>query len=222
MRVRRAPANSVDVVLFTADGGRLAVLLVRDEFGHAREQWSLPWNMLAESGTLDESAEQIVLRAVGARAGWLVQAGAFADGTRHPGGAVLSVAFLGVMPQQAEHPAASRWFPVHDLPSVAPRHRAILDAAAAQLRERVGRAPIAFRLLGAAFTLRDLQAMYEMLLGRRLHKASFRRALKAASLVEPADDWRSEGRGRPARLYRYAPASRSGGRGGVRFELPGD
>jgi 8-oxo-dGTP diphosphatase len=222
LRVRSSPANSIDVALFTARDDRLSVLLVHDVPGHAREHWSLPWNVPAESGTLDDSAGQIVLRAAGARAGWLVQAGAFADGTRHPGGAILSVAYLGVMPQRAEPPTAGRWFPVHDLPSVAPRHRAILDASLAQLRERAGRAPIAFRLLGTAFTLSDLQAMYELLLGRRLHKASFRRALKAATLVESTDEWRSEGRGRPARLYRYSPAPRSGGRGGIRFELPGD
>jgi 8-oxo-dGTP diphosphatase len=196
------------------------VLLVRDALGHEREHWSLPWSVPADIGTLVQSAEQIILRTAGVPAGWLVQGGAFADGTRHPGGAILSVAYVGVMPHRAEQPAAGRWFPVHDLPSVAPRHRAIVDAALAQLREHAGRAPIAFGLLGAAFTLSDLQTMYELLLGRHLHKASFRRALKAAALVVPADEWRSEGRGRPARLYRYSPAPRSLGRGGIRFERP--
>jgi hypothetical protein len=104
---------------------------------------------------------------------------------------------------------------------MAPRHRAIIDAALAQLRERMDRAPVAFRLLGATFTLSELQAVYELLLGRRLHKASFRRALQAAFLVEPTDEWQSEGRGRPAQLFRYAPHRRRGGRGGVRFELLG-
>jgi hypothetical protein len=61
--------------------------------------------------------------------------------------------------------------------------------------------------------------MYELLLGKRLHKASFRRALQAAWLVEPTDEWRSEGRGRPAQLYRYAPKKRRKGRRGVRFDL---
>jgi 8-oxo-dGTP diphosphatase len=220
--MRSASGNSIDVVLFRPHGTQLAALLVRDSLRQGPERWSLPWAMASESGTLDYFAEQIVLRAAGARAGWLVQAGAFADGTRHPGGAILSVGYVGVMPQRAGRPADGRWFPARDLPLVAPRHRAILDAALAQVRERVGRSPIAFRLLGATFSLSELQAMYEMLIGRQLHKASFRRALKAAHLVEPTDEWRSEGRGRPAQLYRYSPAPRSGGRGGVRFQPPGD
>jgi hypothetical protein len=82
-------------------------------------------------------------------------------------------------------------------------------------------APIAFRMLPVEFTLSELQQVYELLLGRRLHKASFRRALQGAYLVEPTDSWRSEGRGRPAQLFRYAPRKRRGVRRSVRFELLG-
>ena len=220
--MRGAPSSSIDVVLLTPQGDRLAVLFVRDDPGHGRERWSLPWGTVGRSDTLEHCADQIVLRSAGARATWLVQAGAFADGTRHPGGAELSLAYLGVTPPHGVRPAPGRWFPVGELPPVAPRHRAILDAALGQLRERTDRSPIAFRLLGATFTLSELQTMYELLLGRRLHKASFRRALLAAHLVEATDEWQSEKRGRPAQLYRYSPRPRSGGRGGVRFELQGD
>lgn len=86
------------------------------------------------------------------------------------------------------------------------------------IRARLDQSPIAFRLLPPTFTLSQLQEIYELLLGRRLHKASFRRALHASWLVEPTDEWRSEGRGRPAQLFRYAPRRRRGSRRGVRFE----
>ena len=85
------------------------------------------------------------------------------------------------------------------------------------LRSRLDQGPMAFHLLPATFTLTQLQEIYELLLGRRLHKASFRRSLHAAWLVEPTDEWRSEGRGRPAQLFRYAPKKRRGVRRGVRF-----
>jgi hypothetical protein len=89
------------------------------------------------------------------------------------------------------------------------------------MRARVDQQPIAFRLLPPAFTLSELQSVYELLLGRRLHKASFRRSLHASSLVEATDEWRSEGRGRPAQLFRYAPPRRRRQRRGVRFDLLG-
>jgi hypothetical protein len=87
------------------------------------------------------------------------------------------------------------------------------------IQARLDQAPIAFRLLPAKFTLSELQQMYELLLGKRLHKASFRRALQAAWLVEPTDEWRSEGRGRPAQLYRYSPKKKRRAQRGVRFDF---
>jgi 8-oxo-dGTP diphosphatase len=220
--MRGAPINSVDIVLCTPHGRELAVLLVPDESRRAAERWSLPWTRVAATGTPDLTAARTVLRAAGARAGWLAQAGAFGGTVRHPGGAELSVAYVGVTPARVTAaPRGARWFPAGTLPALAPRHRAIIEAALVQLRERMDRAPVAFRLLGPTFTLSDLQAIYELLLGRKLHKASFRRALQAAFLVVPTDEWRSEGRGRPAQLFRYAPRHRRGGRGGVRFDLLG-
>ncbi|MGH7678727.1 MAG: NrtR DNA-binding winged helix domain-containing protein, partial [Gemmatimonadaceae bacterium] len=110
------------------------------------------------------------------------------------------------------------WVEIDQLPLLAPRHRAVAEAAVNAVRSRIERAPLAFRLLPSSFTLSELQAIYELLLGRSLHKASFRRALQAAFLVEPTDEWRSEGRGRPAQLYRYAPRRRRGTKRGVRFD----
>ena len=100
-----------------------------------------------------------------------------------------------------------------------PRQRAMVDGAVLMLRGRMDQSPVAFRLLPASFTLSELQHMYELLLGKRLHKASFRRALQAAWLVEPTDEWRSEGRGRPAQLFRYAPRKRRPAQRGIRLDL---
>jgi 8-oxo-dGTP diphosphatase len=209
--------NSIDIVLCTPHGRHLAVLLVRDDSKHARERWSLPWSALDESDELETKSAKVMQKVAGARASWLVQAGAFADGKRHPGKAALSVAYVGVTPHRAAAKGA-QWFTLAELPPVAPRHRAIIDAALAQLRERLDRAPVAFRLLPAEFTLSELQEVYELLLGWRLHKASFRRALQAAFLVEPTDEWRTEGRGRPAQLFRYSPRKSRNRKAGVRFE----
>jgi 8-oxo-dGTP diphosphatase len=111
------------------------------------------------------------------------------------------------------------WFPLADVPQLAPRQRVVLDSAVTTIRGRMDQSPVAFRLLPQMFTLTELQQMYELLLGKRLHKASFRRALQAAWLVEPSDEWRSEGRGRPAQLYKYAPRKRRPAQRGIRLDL---
>lgn len=223
-RAGRSAAVSLDIVLCTPHGRHLAVLLARAPSGD-RERWTLPWapwRGAANDSGIDESAEQCAAAAIGLRPAWMTQFGAFGDAKRHPGQAVLSVGYAAVTPaRERDLPLGAEWFPVTALPAVAPRHKAMIDTAVAALRDRMDAAPIAFRLLPTTFTLTDLQEVYELLLGRRVHKASFRRSLQGAYLVEPTDEWRSEGRGRPAQLFRYAPRKRRSGRRGVRFELLG-
>jgi 8-oxo-dGTP diphosphatase len=132
---------------------------------------------------------------------------------------VLTVPFVGVVGPSAAARDGAVWHPLDALPVLAPRHRTIAESALDTLRLHMDLAPVAFRLLAPMFTLAELQQVYELLLGRRLHKASFRRALQSAYLVAPTDEWRSEGRGRPAQLFRYAPSKRRGAHRSVRFDL---
>lgn len=214
----RRVASSIDVVILTPHGRRLMALLTRGP-ARSRERWQLPWHALSPADTIDDVAAQLARRSLGTSPALVEQVAAYGDRRRHPAGADLSVAFLALIESEAAATAdkSSAWFPVDDLPPLPPRQRAMLEGVLASLRVRIDQAPIAFHLLPSTFTLTQLQEIYELLLGRRLHKASFRRSLHAAWLVEPTDEWRSEGRGRPAQLFRYAPRKRRNGRRGVRF-----
>jgi 8-oxo-dGTP diphosphatase len=209
---------TVDAVLVTAMGSELAILLARSSSD--RERWSLPWRIPQSGETLDAAAATTVKDALGDLPAWVEQIGAFGDGKRHPGETELSVAYLGLTPHETASPGPGHtWFPVANPPPLAPRQRAMVDGATKALQSGLDQAPIAFKLLPATFTLSELQQMYELLMGKRLHKASFRRALQAAWLVEPMDEWRSEGRGRPAQLFRYLPKKKRRPHRGVRFDF---
>ena len=217
-RSRKSPFT-VDVVLLTQISGQLAVLLWRAT--ESREKWALPWDVPPSGDGLEGSATRIARRALGAEAAWMEQIGAFGDGKRHPSDAEISVAFAGLVAMGTPSPVggAFAWFALGDVPALFPRQRLMLDGAMYMLRSRMDHAPIAFRLLPPMFTLSELQQTYELLLAKHLHKASFRRALQAAWLVEPSDEWRSEGRGRPAQLYRYSPRKRRQAQRGIRLDL---
>ena len=217
--VVRRTTLAVDVVVLSPRPDALAVLLVRAPAG-GRERWSLPWDAPLPGEGLEDAAARIAYAALGATPTFFEQVGALSDGKRHPGDADVSIGIAALSPAGVGMPGEdAQWFALADLPAITPRHRTIVDRAAAVVRQRVDQSPLAFRLLPATFTLSDLQGVYELLLGRRLHKASFRRALQASYLVEPTDEWHSEGRGRPAQLFKYAPKKRRGARRGVRFDL---
>ena len=217
---RKAPSAgsvSIDVVLICIRERRLRVLAESTETTR-RHGRSLPWATPAKGEHLDAAASRVARRAIGATPEWLEQAGAFADGTEHPGRALLSVCYIGVLPW-IEPPAARVWMDAGQLGGLGERHRRMVTASLSVLRSRLEQAPIAFSMLPREFTLSELQQAYETVLARRLHKASFRRALQAAFLVEPTDEWRGEGRGRPAQLFRFAPRKKRTIRRGVRLDL---
>ena len=215
------PVCSIDVITVTPRGRQLSVLFVRADEQKSRARWELPWESAHEGDLLGEVAHRIVRAATASDAAWLEQVGAFGAGRRHPSGGDISVAYVAVV----AHGDAGRivsnasWRSAAEVPSLSPRQRGMLDQGLAAIRTRMDYAPIAFRLLAPMLTLGELQQVYELLLGRKLHKASFRRALQASYLVEPTNEWRREGRGRPAQLFRYAPRNHKGGRRAVRFDL---
>jgi 8-oxo-dGTP diphosphatase len=214
----RTTSHTVDAVLVTTMGNGLAILLTRNST--ERERWSLPWRVPQTGETLDAAAAQAAHEALGEAPTWIEQTGTFGDGKRHPSDADVSVGYLGLVPHETASPRAGyAWFQIEDLPPLPPRQRSMIESAAKTMQSRLDQAPIAFRLLPATFTLSELQQTYELLLGKRLHKASFRRALQAAWLVEPMDEWRSEGRGRPAQLFRYLPKKKRRPHRGVRFDF---
>jgi 8-oxo-dGTP diphosphatase len=218
-RRARKPAYTIDLILLTAVGGQLAVMLARSPEG--REKWMLPWDAPRPGETMEASASRIA-RSVGVgEPSWLEQVGAYGDAKRHPSDSEVSVGYAGLVAMGTPSPVGGvyAWFPLAEVPQLAPRQRMVLDGAIGIVRGRMDQSPVAFKLLPQMFTLTELQQMYELLLGKRLHKASFRRALQAAWLVEPSDEWRSEGRGRPAQLYRYAPRKRRPAQRGIRLDL---
>lgn len=215
--LRRSPF-AIDVGIFTTRGGALEVLLWKTS--DAREKWILPWDQPRPQEQLENSAQRIVREAVGTTAAWVELAGAFGEGNRHPADAEISVAFAAVLPGeslQLKDPQLV-WHKVSDLPPMTQKRKNVLEAALSAVRFRLEHSPIAFRLLPALFTLSELQKVYEVLLGKRLHKASFRRSLHAAEIVEATEEWRSEGRGRPAQLFRYAPPKKRRSARGIRFD----
>ena len=70
------------------------------------------------------------------------------------------------------------------------------------IREKTEKNQLAFQLLGEEFTLPELQRIYEILLGKALYKANFRKNVK--DLVEDTGKMRKEGAHRPSKLYRMS------------------
>jgi 8-oxo-dGTP diphosphatase len=210
----------INVFLFTPRGSELAVLLLPGVArGRARDRATPPSDSLRGDESLDQAAARIARDALGLAPSFLHQAGADGSAGRQQEHPQVSVSYFGLVPDAGALRANVQWVALSELGGLSSRQRQEIDAAVTAMRAQVDQQPIAFRLVPATFTLSELQGVYELLLGRRLHKASFRRSLHASALVEATDEWRGEGRGRPAQLFRYAPPRRRRPRRGIRFDL---
>jgi len=201
-------------VCLTYDANALAVVLVTRGPGTSRRLPSAP---VGRGAALNQVAARLCVATTGHAPLWCEQAGALVGGT-HPDNAEVSVTFVATMPRDFATERGASLCDIARLQGIIPaRHRAAIGAAVAHLRARAGSSPAAFGLLPSAFALGDLQRVYEALEGRRVHKASFRRALGGAGLVQRTTAERKNSRGRPAQLYRYAPAKKRGAPRGIRF-----
>jgi len=92
---------------------------------------------------------------------------------------------------------------VHDVPSLAFDHAAILKMALERLRGKVRYKPIGYELLPRKFTLSELQQLYEAVLERKVDKRNFRKRVRAMGLLIELDEVEQRVARRPARLYRF-------------------
>ncbi|RAT97095.1 NUDIX domain-containing protein [Brevibacillus sp. Leaf182] len=82
-------------------------------------------------------------------------------------------------------------------------HAKIIQYALERLRNKIEYTDIAFSLMPELFTLSDLQQVYEVILGRELLAAAFRR--KVADKVLETNQYRKHAGHRPSKYFRFNP-----------------
>ncbi|UED73629.1 NUDIX domain-containing protein [Brevibacillus sp. DP1.3A] len=82
-------------------------------------------------------------------------------------------------------------------------HAKIIQYALERLRNKIEYTDIAFALMPELFTLSDLQQVYEVILGRELLAAAFRR--KVTDKVLETNQYRKHAGHRPSKYFRFNP-----------------
>jgi 8-oxo-dGTP diphosphatase len=208
------PAVTVDVVVFTVEGTggamRLKVLLVERGGEPFRGSWALPGGFVHEHEDLPAAAARELLEETGLKDVYIEQVSAVGTPGRDPRAHTITVVYVALVPadrhilKSTGDARAARWFEVDRLPALAFDHGKLLKAALDQLRRRLGETRAAFELLPSEFTLSELQALCEVVLGRTLDRRNFRRKVQDAGFVA-AVSGRREGRHRPAQLFKFLP-----------------
>jgi 8-oxo-dGTP diphosphatase len=91
-----------------------------------------------------------------------------------------------------------------EVPRLAFDHAKILELACERLRGKIRYQPIGFELLPRKFPVRELQRLYEKILGRALDKRNFRKKILNMGILQELAQTETDVAHRAARLYRFS------------------
>jgi 8-oxo-dGTP diphosphatase len=200
---------AVDVAVCTVRDATLHMLLARATGGPFAGAWALPGGLVRDAEPLDVAAARTLHDRTGLTDVYLEQLYTFGSPDRDPATRVVSVAYVGLIPDAGHFPVVPKdegadvaWCPVRRLPALAYDHADVVHAAVARLRAKLQYTNLVYTLLPPAFTVSELHAVYEAILGRRLDRRNFRKKILSTGLLAALDRVR-RGAHRPATLYRF-------------------
>lgn len=200
---------SVDCVIFGYHQGSLKLLLIKRGADPYKGAWALPGDLVSMDEALDDSASRILKHLTGLDNIFLEQFHSFGSVLRHPAGRVISVGYYSLIKSENYLPIASawaetvRWVDMDELQDLAFDHNHILGEAIKTLKRKVQTEPVGFELLPEKFTLRELQNLYEVILGSKFDKPNFRKKIMGINLLTPLEESQENVAHRPAKLYSF-------------------
>lgn len=199
---------STDIVIFTILEDALQVLLRRlNRQDDPSSPWALPGGYVRAGESLDDCAQRALREQTGLGDVYLEQLYTFGQPDRHPVARVVSVAYYALVSGDRLADAGPAWHggwhAADKLPALYLDHDRIVAAARGRLEAKLEYSTIAFQLMPEAFTLSELQHVYETICGKPVDKRNFRKRVLAMEHVKATERTRRNGSHRPARLYRY-------------------
>lgn len=201
------PAVTTDCVIFGFDGNQLKVLLIK----RGREPWKGNWAFPGGFLNPDESAEVGAVRELkeetGFTAEYIEQFHTYSNPERDPRERVITIAYLALVKisdvKGGDDAAEADWFPIDQLPHLAFDHDVILRDALTRLRERIHFHPIGYELLPEKFTLRELQNLYEAVLGIKFDRRNFAKKMLHLDILTPLEETVWPTPKREANLFKF-------------------
>jgi 8-oxo-dGTP diphosphatase len=195
---------AVLVVILTVEAGELQVLLIRRSADPYRDTYSLPGGRLEGDSLLEAATRRLEIE-TGVKDVFLEQLYTFSDLDEQGS---VAVAYWALVDRGSTRLARRdewqpAWCNAEALPPLAFRNEEVIQYALTRLRNKLAYSNVAYSLLPKEFSLSQLQQTYEAILLQPLDKRNFRKRILSLGVLEETGRQASEGRHRPAKLYRF-------------------
>lgn len=201
------PAVAADCVMFGFDGVGLQVLLIERGAEPYKGRWAFPGGFINMNEDAEDGAKRELKEETGFTAARIEQFYTFSNPNRDPRERVISIAYYALVQIQevkgGDDAARAKWFGINEVPQLAFDHDLILRKAITCLRESIHFQPVGFELLPEKFTIRELQSLYEAILGVCFDRRNFLKKMLRLELLEQTDETIWPTPKRKAILYRF-------------------
>jgi len=205
------PLVTVDMAIFTVKNDQLHVLLVKRSQLPSKGRWALPGGFidLKQDRHLGDTARRKLKEKTGIDTPYLEQVETAGNDQRDPRGWSVTIAYFALIPDESiegsldEASEEMVWVTLDKAIAdyhLAFDHENVLQACYERLKAKVQYTSLPINLLPEAFTLSELQAVFEIILNKSVEKKSFRRRILDADIIEETGSMKT-GSNRPAKLY---------------------
>ncbi|MGI4728999.1 MAG: NUDIX hydrolase [Janthinobacterium lividum] len=221
------PSISIDNVIFGFHENELKVLLLQAKSG---KHWALPGGYVFKEEEIEEAAARILIDRTNLQDLFLQQFQVFGSTNRSQIallrevfrdfapelsadswlmqrfvsiGYYSLVEYAKVLPQPDEFSSQCSWHDLNMLPDLIFDHQQIIEKALRTLRLQLNYQPIGFNLLPEEFTLKNLQAIYETIIGRKLDRGNFNRKILGYGVLEKKEKFYSGAAHKAPYLYSF-------------------
>ena len=200
---------SVDNVIFTIINDKLQVLLVSRPMDPFKWLRALPWGLVWDNETLEETAYKKLEEKTSVKDIYLEQLYTFSDIKRDPRWRTISTAYMSLISREnlalkkTSNWRESKFFWTTSLPKLWFDHKKIIEYAVKRLKWKLEYTNIAQYILPEKFTFTQLQNVYEIVLNQKFDVRNFRKKINSLWIIE--ETWEKEiwNQYRPARLFKF-------------------
>lgn len=203
---------AVDAIVFGYSKQEgVSVLLIERKYDPFKNAWALPGGFVLNHESLEEAVVRELNEETGIHVNYLEQLYTFGNPARDPRKRVISIAYFALVKsgqfqqlKASTDAESAQWFNIKQLPKLAFDHKQIVDMAIERVRAKLRYQPIGFELLDKKFPFADLEKLYMTLLDRDIDRRNFSKKMLALNVLDETDELsKSEGKGRPSKMYRF-------------------
>ncbi len=221
------PSVSIDCVVFGFHQNQLKVLLLK--LKHSKK-WALPGGFVFKDEDVKDAAVRVLRIRTQLKDIFLQQFYLFGDAKRTrqkhaknllkdagikdienhwlsqrfvTAGYYALVEYAKVEPKPDEISSECTWKDLDDLADLIIDHKEIIEKALETIRLHLKFQPVGYNLLPEEFTIKDLQCVYETILGKKLDRSNFQRKILSYGILDKKEKHFTGGAHKAPYLYSF-------------------